>query len=385
MNNQLCEFSVIGSGLTGQLAALALAMGGHKVCRIAPAVNPEHDRRTTALLANSVMFLESLGVWDKLSQHAAPLKKMRIVDATKRLFRAQQADFSAMEINLAVFGYNIENRHLSKILEIASTKLVNLQQIHERVVNLEKKHDCVSLKTNSGKIIDAQYLVAADGKNSLVRRWTGITTKQRVYPQTVIALNFSHEYPHMDTSTEFHTESGPFTQVPLIGNHSSLVWVVHPDQVSKILAADRAELSHRIEAQMGSLLGKVNVEGKIQSFPVSSLIAKRFSLERVFLVGESGHQLPPIAAQGLNIGISDVKTLVELAQFPDRKPDFMTQHYNSIRSRDICQRTAATNWLNQSLISNFLPTHFLYGVGLHLFSSIGPARRLLMRWGVGIG
>src|SRR5690242_10973876 len=103
------EVAVIGGGPAGMTAASALASAGIDTALVAPRTGADH--RTTALLAGSVTALETLGVWDGCAAHAAPLRVMRIVDATARLVRAPEVSFAAAEIGLDAFGYNIENRH----------------------------------------------------------------------------------------------------------------------------------------------------------------------------------------------------------------------------------------------------------------------------------
>ena len=85
------------------------------------------DNRTTALLAGSVTALETLGVWALCAAQAAPLKIMRIVDDTGRLWRAPEVKFEADEIGLDAFGYNIENRHLVAALEQRAGALADLR------------------------------------------------------------------------------------------------------------------------------------------------------------------------------------------------------------------------------------------------------------------
>ncbi|WP_207211421.1 FAD-dependent monooxygenase, partial [Rhodoplanes serenus] len=125
-------------------------------------------------------------------------------------------------------------------------------------------------------------------------------------------LNFGHELPHQDVSTEFHTEAGPFTQVPLPGNRSSLVWVQKPRDAEVTLKLAPNVLSRTIEDRLQSILGKVTAEGIPQSFPLSGMAARRFGKGRTMLVGEAAHAFPPIGAQGLNLSLRDVMTLVEL-------------------------------------------------------------------------
>ena len=109
--------------------------------------------------------------------------------------------------------------------------------------------------------------------------------------QTALVLNFSHERPHGNVSTEFHTESGPFTQVPLPGRRSSLVWVLPPKEAARLRDLPAADLGQAVEERMQSMLGKVTVEGGAQSFPLSGMTAERFGKGRFALVGEAAHAL----------------------------------------------------------------------------------------------
>ena len=103
--------AVVGAGPAGLIAALCLAHRGVPTTLVAP--RPAAiDNRTTALLAGSVEAHEALGVWEDCRPHAAPLRAMRIVDDTGRLWRAPEVRFEAAEIGRPAFGWNIENRRL---------------------------------------------------------------------------------------------------------------------------------------------------------------------------------------------------------------------------------------------------------------------------------
>ena len=216
------EVAVIGGGPAGLVAALALAAAGVETLLIAPHATP--DNRTTALLAGSVTALETLGVWQACRPHAAPLEKIRIVDDTRRLFRAPEVCFAAAEIGLEAFGYNIENRHLIAALETRAAT-VSLPRIAAPALEVISDADGVTVKHAGGEA-RVRLAIGADGARSLCRTAVGIGTQRRIYPQAALTLNLTHERPHQNISTEFHTESGPFTLVPLPGLRSSLVCVV---------------------------------------------------------------------------------------------------------------------------------------------------------------
>jgi 2-octaprenyl-6-methoxyphenol hydroxylase len=378
------EVVVVGGGPAGLTAAVALASAGVETVLFGP--KARDDRRTTALMTGSVAALEALGVWDRCRPNAAPLRVMRIVDDTGRLIRAPEVAFAAEEIGQDAFGYNVENRHLVAALEMRAAELGALRRIiaPADAVELEKDHASVSAGTIK---IRAQLVVAADGRNSPCRAAAGIATDGWSYPQTALALNFAHTHPHGDASTEFHTPSGPFTLVPLPGLRASLVWVVEPAEADRLLALSDGELSIEIERRAHSVLGKVAVETGRGAFSLAIQTARVFGARRVALVGEAAHVIPPIGAQGLNLGVRDAATIAELVASARREgadigADALLARYDQLRRSDVTTRSMTVDLLNRSLLSDFLPLQGARGLGLYVLDRFPPLRRAFMREGI---
>lgn len=377
------EVAVVGGGPAGLVTAIALATAGVDTLLIAPPAEPDH--RTTALLASSVTALETLGVWPACVPNAAPLRKICIIDGTERLIRAPEILFDAAEIGLDAFGYNIENRHLVAALEARAAAL-QIPRIAGAALSITSDESCVLIKHAGGEA-RVPLAVGADGRRSLCRAAAGIGTQQRSYPQTALTLNLAHARPHDDTSTEFHTECGPFTLVPLPGRRSSLVCVLDPKGAAELAAMNDAELSAAIERRAHSLLGKMDVEQGRGIFPLSIETSDAFARARIALVGEAAHVVPPIGAQGLNLGMRDGAAIAELVADARRdnidvgSPEVLARH-DAQRRGDVLSRTIAVDLLNRSLLTDFLPAQGARGLSLYLVDRIGPLRRALMREGV---
>jgi 2-octaprenyl-6-methoxyphenol hydroxylase len=377
---------VVGGGPAGLTAGVALAGAG--LATVLVGKRPARpDNRTTALFAGSVTALETLGVWPLCAAQAAPLKIMRIVDDTGRLWRAPEVKFGADEIGLEAFGYNIENFHLVAALDQSAGALANLRIIEDEVRSVAPGADAVTVTLKSGAKLNAPLLIAADGRRSLCRTVAGIAVDERDYSQVALTVCVTHTRPHRDTSTEFHTSSGPFTLVPLPGLRSSLVWVLDPAQADVIKALNDAELAAEIERASHSILGKITVESGRGVFPLLVAIARSFAAKRIALVGEAAHVIPPIGAQGLNLGLRDAASIGELAiaalrDGGDIGGDAVLAHYEKMRRADVSSRTLAIDLLNRTLLTDFLPVQGMRGLGLYMIDRIGPLRRAVMREGV---
>ncbi|GLR94583.1 2-octaprenyl-6-methoxyphenyl hydroxylase [Bradyrhizobium liaoningense] len=377
---------MIGGGPAGLAAAIALAQAGARTALVARRV-PYADNRTTALLGASIDLLEGLDVWPRCKDKAAALEVMRLVDDTGRLFRAPEVRFSCHEIGLDAFGYNIDNRSLMLALEERAAELPNLVRFDDEAQSVVIEADDVAVRTASGQFLSARLVVGADGRHSLCREAAGIEVTRRELNQTALTFNVGHARPHRNVSTEFHTPHGPCVFVPLPGDRSSIVWVSAAAEAERLRSLSDEELSGAIEKQSHSILGRMTVEPGRNLFPLAIERPKSFGRDRIALVGEAAHVVPPIGAQGLNLGLRDAADIARLANDAiasgqDPGADEILRRYDRARRPDILSRTFAIDIANRSLLNDFLPLQPVRAVGMHLLGAIGPLRRFAMREGL---
>jgi 2-octaprenyl-6-methoxyphenol hydroxylase len=380
------DVAIVGGGPAGLSAAIALAQAGANTALIARRA-PYADNRTTALLGASVDFLETLGVWPRCRDKAAALTTMRLVDDTGRLIRAPEVRFSCEEIGLEAFGHNIENRTLMGALEERAAESSNLTRFDDEAAAVVAEDAAVSIRTGNGTLISARLVVGADGRHSLCREAAGIEVTKRELLQSALTFNIGHSRPHRNISTEFHTPQGPCVFVPLPGDRCSVVWVTNPREAERLMALGDDELSEAAEKQAHSILGRVKVEAGRNLFPLAIERPRQFARNRIVLVGEAAHVIPPIGAQGLNLGLrdgADIADIVREALAADEDPGATAalQRYDFKRRADVLSRTLAIDLANRSLLSDLLPMQSIRAAGLHLIGSIGPLRRLAMREGL---
>jgi len=390
MNHPEYNVAVVGAGPAGLTTAISLASVGYRTAIAGPPYNPDPSQpetRTTALLQASVRLLQNTGVWQLCENDATPLEMIRLIDDTGRLLRAPEVTFDCNELGGEPFGYNIPNTALVSALYQRAGSLSGLTLIETAgatKVEPGETHVCITLA--EGQKFTAALLAAADGRKSLCRDAASIGTKHWSYPQKALAFNFSHSEPHKNCSNEFHRPAGPFTTVPLPGNNSSLVWVETPEEADHLLSLSAPAIIEIMEERLQGLLGTIVDIGPRGAFPLTGMSVERYASNRIALIGEAAHVIPPIGAQGLNLGFRDAAALAgcvsDYSQLNDAGADKVLQTYGLSRRNDVSSRTFAVDLFNRSLISDYLPVHAARGLGLHMMNSIGPLRRLFMREGL---
>jgi 2-octaprenyl-6-methoxyphenol hydroxylase len=381
------EVAVVGGGPAGLTAALALANAGIETALITKSP-PQDDHRTTFLLLASVAALQALGAWARCGEQAAALRRMRIVDDTARLLRAPELTFDAAEIGLQAFGYNVHNRDLLTALDATAGELnASLVRINSGAQAIVTEGHEVRIALENGDEVAARLVIGADGRRSLCRAAAGIESDVHRYSQTALTFNLSHTRPHENMSTEFHGPQGPFTLVPLPGRKSSLVFVTDPATADSIGELDDSALAGELERRAHSILGKFTLEPGRGVFALTMQTARQFATSRIALIGEAAHVLPPIGAQGLNLGLRDAATVAEIIVDARRAGqdvggDAMLERYDLARRLDVTSRTLAVDTLNRTLLSDFLPFQAARQLGFFLMQTLGPLRRAAMREGV---
>ncbi len=389
---KFAEIAVVGPGAAGLSAAIGLAQSGYQVTLAGPA-DTRPGTRTVALFEGSLRFLGSLGLRDEVEAAGQPLAVMRIADDIVSPFRRAPVSFKASEIGVEAFGYNIENSVLVSLLLKKAVSLQNLTYTGQLVQDYAFAPDHVRMGLADGTAIRAKLLVAADGATSRARKAAGIKAQTWSYGQTAITAFLGHEFDHENVSLEYHTRQGPCTFVPLPKQEgarfaSSLVWLMSHREAQRRTALPVTELEEEITDASHFTLGELRLLRPINTYPIRGLAARRITGDRVALAGESAHVLPPIGAQGLNLGFRDAAHLCEvLCDAPGSVVDDpgspeLLEAYASRRQLDVASRTFGVDLLNRALLNHLPHMDFLRGIGISALAGIGPLRRRIMQEGM---
>lgn len=391
------DIVVSGGGVAGLTAACVFGAAGFTLLCLDPAP-PITDRdaagsdlRTTAFLQPAQALLDRAGLWPRLAPHAAELQVMRIVDAGGELAEPRLTrEFDAADISDRPFGWNLPNWLLRREMV---ARLQDLPGVTFRpgtgTASLFTREGEARVGLSDGRRVRCRLVIAADGRDSPMRESAGIGVKTTHYGQKALAFAVTHAIPHDNVSTEIHRSGGPFTLVPLPDHEgrpsSAVVWMEEGTEVQRLAALSRPEFEAAMNDRSCLLFGPLTLASRRTAWPIISRIATQLYAERVALVAEAAHVVPPIGAQGLNMSLGDLRVLLELAEAaPDRLGDLlMLETYHRHRHLEIRTRVAGIDLLNRASMMRAQPLRDLRAMGLNAIYSLAPVRKTIMQLGLG--
>jgi len=377
---------VVGGGLAGIAAAVAVAKAGLDTLHLAP--KGPSDRRTSALMLPSVEYLQSGGLVSEPAAIGQPLTQIRIIDATSRLVRAPETLFDSREAGLAAFAWNFPNIKLLESFEAARTRLANLQTLELSVSGLERVADGWRLDLSDGSSVTAPFVVGSDGKKSLVRVAAGFRARENGFTEAALVCDLELGRPLGGASVEFHYPRGPFTLVPAGSNRANLVWIDDRD-VLKAAQAEGPDGLRRIFIDKSQhLFGDIKLLTPAHMFLLSTLSVDEAGHDGIVLAGEAAHAFPPIGAQGLNLGLRDVADLSAVLAGTDLgAPGWAVQaseDYSRRRAADLGRTGVMVDTLFRSLLSELLPAQAMRAGGLWALKLSPQLRKQAFSVGMGV-
>ncbi len=387
---------VAGAGLAGSIAALSYSKLGRNVIVADPFIgsnNAQVDYRTTAYLQPSKLFLERLGIWKAIEDSATPLEVMKIIDSSSVKNGEEiksQKEFKSAEISDLPFGWNVKNSLMRAALKDLIDSQSNCELINaSSAIDLVCRDSTAYVKLSCGNTVKAKLAIAADGRNSILREKAGIPIKTHRFGQKALAFAVTHSIPHNNISTEIHNSGGPFTLVPLPDKEgkpsSAIVWMENGEKAKNLMEMETKKFEREMTVRSCNILGPLRLASKRSLWPIISQIADRLYSQRLALIGETAHVVPPIGAQGLNMSLADIKVLSDLDQkYPGQLGSIDTlKEYQKNRIFDVKQRVVGVSALNQISISSNKLVQNIRSFGLENFFQIPAIKHSAMKLGMG--
>jgi 2-octaprenylphenol hydroxylase len=324
------DIAIVGAGLVGASLAHLLARLPLKVALIdqrefSPlktsfdSTELEFDPRVSALTEASKLLFQKLGIWEVIvDKRVSPYQEMEVWDADG----TGSINFSASEIGGSELGHIVENSIvlcalLDSLASIENLELVGGAAIAQLTLG-NNDGDKARITTESGTLISASLVVAADGGNSPIRKLANIDTKEWDYDHTAVVTTVKTELPHGAKALQRFMSTGPLAFLPLSPSrdssdqqYCSIVWSCLPELAESLMQLSDTDFNESLEQAIESKLGKIESSAKRFAVPLRQRHGKKYSQNNVVLVGDAAHTIHPLAGQGVNLGLLDVAALAE--------------------------------------------------------------------------
>jgi 2-octaprenyl-6-methoxyphenol hydroxylase len=313
MSGERYQVVIVGAGLVGAAAALALGRQGLRVALIErqPPQMPDDtwDTRIYAISPASQRFLERIGAWQRMD--AARIQPV---------FRMDVAGEAGGAIRLDAYAAGVS--HLATILESGRLQHALWQAIEADgsvalycpagIESLAREEAFTRLTLADGSVLEAELVVGADGAASRIREWAGLSSTLTPYGQSGVVANFECERPHRGTAFQWFFDSDILAWLPLAGgNRLSMVWSTQTAHADELVALDAAALTEQVRAAGHDRLGELRLLTPAAAFPLRLIRVEAAVAPGVALIGDAAHGVHPLAGQGVNLGFGDAEALVD--------------------------------------------------------------------------
>lgn len=379
------DVAVVGGGMVGAAAALALARAGFSTALVEarePAAwnaDDEVDLRVVGLAPSSIRLLDELDVWTSIRrERCAPYAHMHVWDAET----GAAISFDAADEGQDLLGCIVENGlvqwELWQALESAGVRRLCPAQVKGFAAGDNR----IELEMADGSTLTAAVLVAADGASSPLRELAGIGTRGRDYAQRALVAHVHTERPHQDTAWQRFLPGGPLALLPLADGRSSLVWSLPEAEAQRMLMMDDASFLAELGLASDFRLGRMLATTPRASFALKLQLAESYQADRFVVLGDAAHAVHPLAGQGVNIGLRDVAELratLVAARAAGRDigaPHVLRRYARRRRSADTLDAWSFDAlariyaWRSPALVA-------ARGVGVRLLDRLGPLKRRL--------
>lgn len=385
------EFDVIvvGAGLVGASFALAMKESGLRLALVETAApsapSTDWTSRVYAISPGSVEFLSEIGAWQQFdARRIAPVKAMHIHGDSGDSY----LEFNAQQSQLDELAVIAEARHMQYGLWQALQRQDNLELFcPARCARLALQEEYATLSLEDGRVLRAPLIVGADGRESWVRKQSGMDADAASYRQMGVIANFETELPHQDCAWEWFREKDVLAFLPLPGQRISMVWTTSEAHASELLSLAPDEFSRQVSEAGSDRLGELRLLNSPAAFPLRVLHLEHLVQTRVALIGDAAHNVHPLAGQGVNLGFQDARALAEVLNGRGHQTDcgdyFLLRRYERSRKGDILAMQLITDGLKK-LFGNHDPLLKLArNIGLSATGNLPWLRNGLVRHAVG--
>ena len=307
------DIAIVGGGVVGLLTSLAIAKLDCKIIHIERNELELHDdNRSLAVSYSSIAFLNTLGLWDKVSSFTQAIQKVHISDKGKY----GRAEIFAKDEDLPFLGAIVPMKELLRAgLKAVADNPKITKSFATNVIDVKKHNNEYSLiveNDNKQQEIQSKLVIACDGANSSIRKMLNVSATTNDYNQDAVVFDIQSDIEHGNTAFERFMSDGVLAMLPKTNKIMGCVWTVDRSESKAKLELDNLQFEALLQERFGYRLGNLKLVSKPAVFPLHLVQSDEIFKNNVLFFGNALHFLHPVSGQGLNLSIRDIGCLYDL-------------------------------------------------------------------------
>ena len=388
------DIVIVGGAMAGATLALGLSQLNQTTARpLSIALieahqpngsHPGFDARSIAIAQGSIFELQRLGLWPLFAPLGTPIENIHVSDRG----HFGMTELNASQFNLKAMGQVVELERVGQVLfkQLANSGVTLFCPNKLKQIIPKQSHQ--QLMLDSGEVLKAKLVVAADGVNSQVRQGLNLALESKSFEQHALIANIVTDKPHQHWAWERFTNTGPLALLPMSDmsangaqgqSRLSLVWALDDDKATRLHTADKSAFLAELQEAFGSRAGRFIDVGARHRYPLNLSYMPRPIHHRCVFIGNAAQTLHPIAGQGFNLGLRDVVALIEvvkqaLADEQDIGGVNLTHGYFGLRETDRRETINNIEFLVRGFSNDYWPLVIGRNIGLRLLSWFPPLK-----------
>ncbi len=310
------DFIIVGGGLVGSIAALTLSEKNYKCCLIEKKGFDNNSKNKStfnpiSLNYRSILILKKYKLWNSEKMISNNIDNL-ILKCHNNL---NKLSLSSRSLNLSTLGYVIDRdcftyfiqnkcKQSKKITCYDSSTIEDITSNSQNIFNIDLKYK------EAIKKISSPFIIASDGHPSFIANRMGFETTHIDYNQTSYIFNCQADFKN-NSAVQIINEDGSFAHIPFTDNETNLILTINNDKKYKYFISNDELNKDLIHKLFKPYLANISLSKLIINYKMKTIRSNEIFYKNVLLLGNSSQLLHPVGAQGFNLALRNIETLID--------------------------------------------------------------------------
>lgn len=298
------KICIIGDGLTGLTTGAVLSKQNLSIDLYTDNKKKKKivDSRTTAISESNFQYIKSsLNLSNK--NFFWTCKKINLFYQDKNKI-TNFLNFSEKNKNLM---HIFQNKDLKKKLNLIISRKKNIKLIKKKIETIDTDNNIITVRKK--KYFYDLIILSIGSLSNFYSKINSDRAIKKSYKEIAITVKVKHK-TNIQNASQFFLKEGPLAILPYKKDYFSMVWSVN----NNYFYENKNNLKNILFGKLKTLLNtnKIINIGEIKTFPINLNLKTKYFKKNTLILGDGLHAIHPIAGQGFNLVLRDIRKLTEL-------------------------------------------------------------------------